>query len=113
MPVVLAPIAVSYIWSFIFAFNGPLNQALGVLGLDSWQRDWLADPTLAKFCVLTVMVWQNIGFVMVIYLAGLADRTGRARGGRGPGRRRHGGAASGTSSCRPSSRPSASPPRSC
>jgi raffinose/stachyose/melibiose transport system permease protein len=72
MPVVLAPIAVSYVWSFIFAFNGPLNQALGDLGLDSWQRDWLADPTLAKFCVLTVMVWQNVGFVMVIYLAGLA-----------------------------------------
>jgi raffinose/stachyose/melibiose transport system permease protein len=72
MPVVLAPIAVSYVWSFIFAFNGPLNQGLASAGLDSWQRDWLADPTLAKFCVLTVMVWQNVGFVMVIYLAGLA-----------------------------------------
>src|SRR3954454_8412747 len=72
MPVVLAPIAVSYVWSFIFAFNGPLNQALDTLGLDSWQKDWLADPTWAKVCVLTVMVWQNTGFVMVIYLAGLA-----------------------------------------
>jgi raffinose/stachyose/melibiose transport system permease protein len=72
MPVVLAPIAVSYVWSFIFAFNGPLNQALEDVGLGSWKHDWLADPTLAKFCVLTVMVWQNVGFVMVIYLAGLA-----------------------------------------
>ena len=72
MPVVLAPIAVSYVWSFIFAFDGPLNQALGSVGLKSWQHDWLADPTLAKWCVLTVMVWQNIGFVAVIYLAGLA-----------------------------------------
>jgi len=72
MPVVLAPIAVSYVWSFIFAFNGPLNQALGSVGLDSWQKDWLADPTWAKVCVLVVMVWQNTGFVMVIYLAGLA-----------------------------------------
>jgi raffinose/stachyose/melibiose transport system permease protein len=72
MPVVLAPIAVSYVWSFIFDFNGPLNQGLGSVGLDSLQRDWLADPTLAKFCVLTVMVWQNVGFCMVIYLAGLA-----------------------------------------
>jgi raffinose/stachyose/melibiose transport system permease protein len=72
MPVVLAPIAVSYVWSFIFAFNGPLNEALGAVGLDSWQKDWLADPTWAKVCVLTVMVWQNTGFVMVIYLAGLA-----------------------------------------
>ena len=72
MPVVLAPIAVSYIWSFIFAFDGPLNQALGWAHLDSWKHDWLADPTLAKLCVLAVMVWQNIGLVMVIYLAGLA-----------------------------------------
>lgn len=72
MPVVLAPIAVSYIWSFIFAFDGPLNQALAWAHLESWQQDWLAEPTLAKLCVLTVMVWQNIGLVMVIYLAGLA-----------------------------------------
>jgi len=72
MPVVLAPIAVSYVWSFIFAFDGPLNEFLGAVGLESWQQDWLADPTLAKLCVLTVMVWQNTGLVMVIYLAGLA-----------------------------------------
>ena len=72
MPVVIAPIAVSYMWKFIFAFNGPLNQTLGALGLESWQQDWLADPTLALIAVLVVMVWQNTGFVMVIYLAGLA-----------------------------------------
>ena len=72
MPVVIAPIAVSYMWKFIFAFNGPLNQTLEALGLDSWKHDWLADPTLALIAVLVVMVWQNIGFVMVIYLAGLA-----------------------------------------
>jgi raffinose/stachyose/melibiose transport system permease protein len=72
MPVVIAPIAVSYIWKFIFAFNGPLNQTLDALGLHSWRNDWLADPTLALVAVLVVMVWQNTGFVMVIYLAGLA-----------------------------------------
>lgn len=72
MPVVLAPIAVSYVWSFIFAFSGPLNEGLGAIGLGSWQHDWLAEPKLALYCVLAVMVWQNTGFVMVIYLAGLA-----------------------------------------
>jgi raffinose/stachyose/melibiose transport system permease protein len=72
MPVVIAPIAVSYMWKFIFAFNGPLNQGLAAIGLKSWQHDWLADPTLALIAVLVVMVWQSIGFTMVIYLAGLA-----------------------------------------
>ncbi len=72
MPVVLSPIAVSFVWKFIFAFDGPLNQTLGAVGLKGLQQDWLASPTLALGCVLTVMVWQNIGFVMVTYLAGLA-----------------------------------------
>ena len=72
MPVVLSPLAVSYIWKFIFDFNGPLNQFLGWVGLESWQRPWLADPTLAIWAILVVMVWQTTGLVMVIYLAGLA-----------------------------------------
>jgi raffinose/stachyose/melibiose transport system permease protein len=72
MPVVIAPIAVAFIWKFIFAFHGPLNQTLAAIGLKSWQHDWLADPHLALLCVLAVMVWQSVGFAMVIYLAGLA-----------------------------------------
>jgi len=72
MPVVLSPVAVSYIWKFIFAYNGSLNQILGDVGLGSLRHDWLAVPKLALGCVLVVMVWQSIGFVAVVYLAGLA-----------------------------------------
>ena len=72
MPVVLSPVAVSFIWKFIFAYDGPLNQILGDAGLGSLRHDWLAQPKLALGCVLVVMVWQNIGFVSVVYLAGLA-----------------------------------------
>ncbi|TDU20268.1 sugar ABC transporter permease [Arthrobacter sp. JUb115] len=72
MPVVLSSVAVSFIWKFIFAFDGPLNQLLGAVGLGQFKQDWLANPTLALWCILAVMVWQSIGFVMVIYLAGLA-----------------------------------------
>jgi raffinose/stachyose/melibiose transport system permease protein len=72
MPVVIAPIAVSFVWKFIFAYEGPLNQTLSAVGLKSLQRDWLASPHLALAAVLVVMVWQAIGFTMVIYLAGLA-----------------------------------------
>jgi raffinose/stachyose/melibiose transport system permease protein len=72
MPVVLSPVAVAYIWKFIFSFDGALNQFLGSVGLTSLQHDWLASPKLALACILVVMTWQNIGFVMVTYLAGLA-----------------------------------------
>ena len=72
MPVVLSPLAVSYIWKFIFDFNGPLNAMLGAVGLEEFAKPWVADPTWAIWTVLIVIVWQNIGFAMVIYMAGLA-----------------------------------------
>ncbi len=72
LPVVLSPLAVSYIFRFIFQVDGPFNAALGAIGLTDWQRPWLADPQFAIFTILAVMVWQNIGFAMIIYLAGLA-----------------------------------------
>jgi raffinose/stachyose/melibiose transport system permease protein len=73
MPVVLSPLAVSYVWKFIFQFDGPLNDFLGAVGLESLQRVWLADPTFSIWAILVVIVWQQTGFTMVIYLAGLAS----------------------------------------
>lgn len=72
-PVVLSPLAVSYIWKFIFQQKGPLNEFLASIGLESWQQTWLGDPQVVLFSILLVMVWQNVGLTMVIYLAGLAN----------------------------------------
>jgi raffinose/stachyose/melibiose transport system permease protein len=70
MPVVLSPLAVSYVWKFIFDFNGPLNDVIGWFGME--PKLWLADASLALWAVLTVMSWQTTGMCMVIFLAGLA-----------------------------------------
>jgi raffinose/stachyose/melibiose transport system permease protein len=70
MPVVLSPLAVSYIWKFIFDFNGPLNDVIGWFGME--PKTWLADPDLSLWAILVVMAWQTTGMCMVIYLAGLA-----------------------------------------
>lgn len=72
MPVVLSPLAVSYVWKFIFDFNGPINGVLRAAGLGEFAKAWVADPTWAIWTVLIVIVWQNTGFAMVIYMAGLA-----------------------------------------
>ncbi|MFC9335750.1 carbohydrate ABC transporter permease [Arthrobacter sp. NPDC057009] len=70
-PVVLSPLAVSYIWQFIFDAQGPLNKLLEAVGLESWARPWLADPTWSKWTILVVLVWQYSGLAMAFYLAGL------------------------------------------
>jgi raffinose/stachyose/melibiose transport system permease protein len=71
LPFVMSPLATAYIWHYIFDYNGPLNQLLGLLGLDSWKHLWLADPHWALWVILVVMVWQYGGLAMVLYLAGL------------------------------------------
>ncbi len=73
MPVVLSPLAVAYVWKFIYQFDGPLNGFLGMIGLESMQKTWLADPTWSIWAILVTIAWQQIGFTMVIYLAGLAS----------------------------------------
>lgn len=70
-PVVLTPLATSYIWAYIFQYTGPLNGFLSALGLQSLEQTWLGSPTWALWTILVVLVWQNAGLSMVIYLAGL------------------------------------------
>jgi raffinose/stachyose/melibiose transport system permease protein len=73
MPVVLSPLAVAFVWKFIFQPNGPLNGFLDAVGLGQLTTAWLGDPATAIWTIAAVVVWQNIGLTMVIYLAGLAN----------------------------------------
>ncbi|MEV5435805.1 sugar ABC transporter permease [Streptomyces sp. NPDC052682] len=72
LPQVL-PIAVAgIVWSWILApDNGSLNALLEAVGLKSWQQDWLGDPDLALYSVMGVMVWVQVGFPLVVFMAGL------------------------------------------
>jgi raffinose/stachyose/melibiose transport system permease protein len=70
-PVVMSPLAVAYIWQYIFDYSGPFNAFLKAIGLGSAVQAWLGSPTYALWCVLVVLVWQFAGLAMVFYLAGL------------------------------------------
>lgn len=71
LPVVMSPLATSFIWRFLFDYTGPLNAALKGLGLASAQQAWLAHPTWSFWAIFVVLVWQFVGLCMVMYLAGL------------------------------------------
>ena len=70
-PVALSPLAISFIWRWIFDYDGAVNTALIHLGLGSWRHTWLGDPSTALWTILVVLVWQFTGLAMVLYLAGL------------------------------------------
>lgn len=71
VPVAMSPLAVSFIWQYIFDYTGALNQLLDFVGLGSWKQGWVGDPRWALWTILVVLVWQFSGLTMVIYLAGL------------------------------------------
>ena len=71
LPVILSPLAVSLVWRYILDPSGPANVLLGSVGLERWQHAWLGDPSWALIAVLLVLVWQQSGLTMVVYLAGL------------------------------------------
>ena len=71
LPVVLGLAIVAIAWSFLLDPDiGLLSYWLSKIGLTS-NQGWLRDPNLAMPAVILVGIWKNVGFYMVIYLAGL------------------------------------------
>ena len=71
LPMVVSLAVSGLFWRVMYAPDGPINATLGLLGLESMQRQWLADPTVALWAVLIAAVWRQVGYIMVLYLAGL------------------------------------------
>lgn len=70
-PYVASLVAVAAVWNFLFSpVMGPINQILSGLGVQNLPR-WAAGKDTALLTVILFSVWKNIGYYMVIYLAGL------------------------------------------
>jgi ABC-type sugar transport system permease subunit len=72
VPVVMSLIVVTLIFQRVYEPNtGLLNTLLHGIGLGAWAYSWLGDPATALPAVIAVSVWKNVGFSLVILLAGL------------------------------------------
>lgn len=70
IPTVVSFAAIAIVWQWVFnADYGLLNAALRSVGLDG--IDWLGNPKTALLAVMVVSAWIQIGYQMIIYLAGL------------------------------------------
>ena len=69
IPMMTTPVIMTVIWrTFFHESLGPVNDILGNFG---FAPKWLTDPTLAKFTVIIVEVWQWTPFMFLLLLAGL------------------------------------------
>jgi multiple sugar transport system permease protein len=70
LPVVTSWIVVAVIWRWLLApDSGVVNTVLGFFGITG--PGWWTDPTWAMPSIIIASAWKDIGFVMVILLAGL------------------------------------------
>jgi len=91
LPVVTSWIVVALVWRWLLNPDiGIVNFALGLVGIDG--PGWWTDPAWAMPSIIIASAWKDLGFVMIILLAGLqaipADLYEAARvDGAGPWRR--------------------------
>ena len=71
LPVAATLVAMAVAWQMLLHPSiGLINTTLTALNLPA--RDWLSDRGLVLYTLAVIGIWQNVGYVMVLYLAGLA-----------------------------------------
>jgi multiple sugar transport system permease protein len=66
LPVVLSLALIGFVWQLIYSRDqGLLNALLGT------QTDWYGDPNVNIWAVLLAAGWRHVGYIMLLYLAGL------------------------------------------
>ncbi|WP_282940980.1 sugar ABC transporter permease [Paenibacillus sp. RC67] len=69
IPHITSVVAVSWIFRWMLMKNGVINAVLIKLGLA--PQLFLGSPSQAIYLVIATMIWQGIGFQMIIFLSGL------------------------------------------
>jgi raffinose/stachyose/melibiose transport system permease protein len=73
-PVTISAIVVAYIWSMIYNYDyGLLNNILRGLGLADKAQPWLAQANTALPFISIAIIWQYIGYYMVILLSAFSS----------------------------------------
>ena len=66
LPVVISLALTGFIWQLFYSRDqGLLNEVL------NRETDWLGDPNINLWAVLAAASWRHIGYIMLLYLAGL------------------------------------------
>ena len=68
LPAVIAAIVIGWI---LRPENGALNVILKAVGLGALQHNWLGSPDTALPSIMVIMVWVQLGYPVVIFMAAL------------------------------------------
>lgn len=74
MPVVLSAALIGFIWQLLYSRDqGFINALLGT------TIDWYGDPSINLYAAIVANGWRHVGYIMLLYLAGLKGVDGALR----------------------------------
>lgn len=73
IPNILSIVVIGGIFGAIYdPSNGLLNTFLQAIHLDGLTHKWMGEPNIVIYSVIFALVWQAIGYYMVMYMSGMA-----------------------------------------
>jgi len=72
-PMVVSSVVIGLVWSWMYQPYGLINELLSGLGRDGMPIGFLADPDLVTWSIIGAALWRQVGYVMLLYLAGLKN----------------------------------------
>jgi raffinose/stachyose/melibiose transport system permease protein len=73
LPVIISPAVTSISFQQLMTPDGEVNSFLRLIGLDSLQQEWLADPKVALVSLVIINIWQWTSFSFILYQAALTQ----------------------------------------
>jgi raffinose/stachyose/melibiose transport system permease protein len=70
-PYILSIPVVGIVFGYVFQLNGLFNTALRNVGLGALAQDWLGTSSRALWTIMAVIVWKELGFGIIVFLARL------------------------------------------
>ncbi|MGE4454958.1 MAG: carbohydrate ABC transporter permease [Sphaerochaeta sp.] len=68
MPMVVAPAAIAMVWRWLY------NSEFGLINnLFNLNINWISNPSIAVFSIAIIGIWSDIGYNMILFLAGLQE----------------------------------------
>ncbi|MGO7213215.1 ABC transporter permease subunit [Rhizobium leguminosarum] len=72
LPQILPVTVAGVLWGWILNPVGVINITLKAIGLDNLAQNWIGDATFALAAVSLVIVWIQVGYCLVVFMAGLS-----------------------------------------
>lgn len=69
VPYITSTVIMGITFSYLYESNGVVNHLLQSLGLSSLAQNWLGNVHLVIPTIMSVIIWQQLGFGVVLFLA--------------------------------------------